>query len=126
MNRAVCFSPAALVIYHPHVFAETLPSCSHLKVFQGETTSAHTCRALLSLPKQTASLAVQTACHLQTWSDSTRNQRNPFASLALGLMKKIRYVFLAVPTRHPLPSHTSDAADFAEPKPAADHCHPCE
>ena len=76
-----------------------------------------TCRASLSLPKQTASAAVQTACHLHTRSDSTRKQRNPFASLALGLMKKIRYLFLAVPTGHPLPSHTSDAADFAESKP---------
>src|SRR5580700_1106977 len=52
-------------------FAETFPSCSHLNVFQDETTSAHTCRALLSPPKQTASTAVQTACHLHTRSDST-------------------------------------------------------
>src|SRR6202021_2980546 len=51
-----------------------------------------TCRASLSLPKQTASAAVQTACHLHTRSDSTRKQRNPFAPLALGLMKKIRYL----------------------------------
>jgi len=31
-----------------------------------------------------------------------------------------RYSFLATPTRQPLPSHSSDAADFAEPKPVTD------
>jgi hypothetical protein len=30
------------------------------------------------------------------------------------------YSFLAAPTRQPLPSHSSDAADFAEPKPITD------
>ncbi len=40
MNRADWLSPTALVTYHPHVFAETLPSRSHLTLFQGETTSA--------------------------------------------------------------------------------------
>jgi hypothetical protein len=34
--------------------------------------------------------------------------------------EEIRYSFLEAHTRHPLPSRSSDAADFAEPKPVTD------
>jgi len=80
MNRADRLSPAALVIYHPHAFAETLPSCSHLTVYQGETTSAHTCRALLSLPKQLHRLlckppATYTPDQIRRGSSETHSRR---------------------------------------------------
>jgi hypothetical protein len=52
MNRAVWRFTSRSRNLSSSVFAETLPSRSRLTVYQGETTSAHTCRALLSLPKQ--------------------------------------------------------------------------